>query len=181
MAIVYKLTNQDLTTHNGYQWAVGEWRETNGEGNLCGPGWLHAYTDPAVALFLNPIHANIANPRLWEGEAKGKVTSDKGLKVGYTRMRIVMELPVVLPTTEQQVRFAIACAVSVYRDDGFRVWAKKWVSGLDRTAEAAWAAAGAAAEAAAEVAWAAAEAADRAAISGVNIAAICEQVMEKSE
>ena len=59
---LYKLTDEKMQTYNGFQWVLGETHETNGEGNLCGPGWLHAYTDPLLAILLNPIHANISNP-----------------------------------------------------------------------------------------------------------------------
>ena len=54
----YKLTNQEMQTHNGFQWELGEWQETSGEGGLCGPGWLHYYSDPLLAVLLNPIHAD---------------------------------------------------------------------------------------------------------------------------
>jgi hypothetical protein len=89
MTKVYKLTTKNLTTYNGYKWIPGKWHRTSGEGELCGPGWLHAYTDPLVASFLNPIHANIPEPVLWEAEASGKIKEDRGLKCGYTRMRII--------------------------------------------------------------------------------------------
>src|SRR5205823_448610 len=74
-------------------------------------------------------------------------------------------LPVV--TTEQKVRFAILCALEVYKEPSFVAWAADWMSGKDRIQRAAEAAAEAAeaeaAEAAeAEAAEAAAEAAEAA-------------------
>jgi len=90
---VYKLTDQKMHTRNGYQWALGEWRETSGDGELCGSGWLHAYEDPLLAVLLNPIHASIANPRLFEAEADSDGNDDRGIKCGFTRLRLTKELP----------------------------------------------------------------------------------------
>ena len=140
---LYKLTDQDMRTHGGYQWSLGVWHKTSGWGDLCGPGWLHAYADPLVALFLNPIHTNIPNPRLFEAEGDGAFRDDNGLKCGVTRLRLTEELPVPTVTIEQRVRFAIGCALTVYTEPSFVAWANGWLSGSDRTAvssqaEAAW-------------------------------------------
>jgi len=37
--IAYKLTDQNMQTRGGTQWAIGETRTASGEGDLCGPGW----------------------------------------------------------------------------------------------------------------------------------------------
>ena len=182
MRTVYNLTGQDLTTHNGYPWTPGEWRETNGSGDLCGPGWLHHYSDPLLAVFLNPIHANIANPRLWEAEADGATLDDRGLKGGSARLRLVRELPLPAVSSVQRVAFGILCAMEVPEDPTFTAWAERWLSGADRTAEAAawwtlaaraawWALAAWEAALAAEAAAAAAEAAAAAAAAARAAAA----------
>ena len=129
---------------------------------MCGPGWLHAYTSPVLAELLDPIHANFREYRLFRGEASGQVIRDSGLKVGYTNMRITEEPPRLHITTENRIRFGIACACRVYTSAEYRAWAGRWVSGADRTAAAAWAAVRAA-EAAAKAAVRAAEAAEAAA------------------
>jgi len=142
----YKLTTQGLTTHCGYQWTLGEWRETSGEGELCGPGFLHAYSDPYLAVFMNPHHANIKSPRFFRAEGRGKKLDDRGMKCGFTQMRIVEELPAIEPTLDQRVEFGIRCALAVCSDEKFVKWANKWLSGEDRTessASAAYAAASA--------------------------------------
>jgi hypothetical protein len=184
--IVYKLTDQNLQTHGGYQWEPGVARETDGEGNLCGPGWLHYYHDPLLAVLLNPIHADIEGPILWEAEADGLHRDDKGLKGGCTRLTLIRQIDLPQITTEHRIRFAILCAKTVCNDPAWNRWADRWLDGSDRSQESAWAATEAAAraaraaratEAAAEAAWAAervaaaawaesawaAEAADRAA------------------
>ena len=130
MTIVYKLTDQYMQTHNGYQWTLNVKHTASGEGELCGPGWLHAYTDPLLAVLLNPIQANIKNPRLFK--AKGKIgKTDNGLKVGCTELTLTEELELPVITTEQRVRFAILCAKKVYKDKEWNKWADKWMTGKD--------------------------------------------------
>ena len=158
---VYKLTNPSGYTRGTTQWTPGEWRETDGQGDLCGPGWLHWYADPLVAVMLNPIHANIPNPRLWEAEAQGVVKDDHGLKSGSTRLRVLREIPLPEVTTEQRAAFGILCAWEVCTDPAWRTWAAAWLDGSDRSMAAAEEAARAAAAAWAE--WAAAAAAAAAA------------------
>ena len=163
VATIYKLTDMNMKTYGGYPWVLGKWNRTSGKGDLCGPGWLHAYTSPVLAELLNPIHANFREYRLFRGEASGPVISDSGLKVGYTNMRITEELPRLHITTENRIRFGIACACRVYTSAEYRAWAGRWVSGADRTEAAAWAAV-AAVRVAEAAAWAA-EAAAGAAVA----------------
>jgi hypothetical protein len=91
-------------------------------------------------------------------EVSGKEKHDNGLKSGYTRMTLVGEIPVPAITTEQCVRFGILCSLKVYNDKEYQKWAEDWLSGKDRSPDAAEAAARAA-EAAAEAARAAGAAA----------------------
>ena len=152
----YKLTTQNLTTHNGFQWEVGEPRTTSGDGELCGPGWLHYYHHPLLAILLNPMHADISDPILWEAEANGIHLDDHGLKGGCTQLTLTnrIELPTI--TLTNRVAFGILCAKTVCNDPAWNQWADDWISGKDRSAEAA---ARSAARSAAAAAWAAAWAA----------------------
>ena len=94
--IAYKFTNQKMQTCNDTQWELHEWKETSGEGDLCSCGWLHYYSDPLLAAFLNPIHAKFAAPRLFEIEIAedAKILEDHGLKLGCTKMRLTKELEI---------------------------------------------------------------------------------------
>jgi len=178
VATIYKLTDMNMKTYRRYPWTLGKWNRTSGKGTLCGPGWLHAYTSPVLAELLNPIHANFREYRLFRGEASGPVISDSGLKVGYTSMRITEELPRLHITTENRIRFGIACACKVYTSAEYQAWAGRWVSGADRTETAAWAAAEAAERAAETAAWAAAEAAGVAAEAAEEAAEAAEVAAE---
>jgi len=135
MKIVYKLTNSKMRTYNEFQWELGKWYETTGKGKLCSSSWLHFYNDPLVGMFMNPAHANIENPRLFRAEVEGKFLDDHGLKRGYSRARLVEELPVPQISPVQRVRFAILCAKEVYKAKEWNEWADNWLSGKDRTKE----------------------------------------------
>jgi hypothetical protein len=148
--IKYKLTNQKMQTHNGFQWEMNKWVETSGEGALCTNGWLHCYDNPLLAVVLNPIHADISSPRIFECAVEGKEKHNKGLKSGYSRMRLTRERVLPEISINTRVRFGILCALQVYKNESFVNWAKDWLSGNNRAA--AWAAnAAAAAAAAAEI------------------------------
>ena len=158
----YKLTDEKGRTRGGTQWGPGVTHEAPGTGELCSSGWIHCYDSPLVAVLMNPIHANIANPRLWECEADGAALDDHGLKRGVQRLTTVREMPLPAVTTEHRVRFAILCASRVCDDPAWLAWSAGWMANEDRSeaaARAAWAAAAAAAAGAAEAAWAAAAAA----------------------
>ena len=167
---VYKLTDQNMQTYNGCKWVLGEEKTTSGEGELCGPGWLHCYSDPLLAVLLNPIHADYENPRLFRAHVGGTSKPDHGLKSGYTKMTLIEEIPVPAISTAQRVRFAILCAMKVYQDPGFVQWGENWLSGKDRSAEAAAWSAGSAAWSAGSAAWSARSAAWSAAESAGSAA-----------
>lgn len=167
----YKLTDQNMQTHNNFQWELDVWKEAIGspEQGLCSDGWLHYYDSPLLAILHNPIHANINNPRLFECEIDGETKTDKGLKSGCRRMKLVKEISVPVVTTEQRIKYAIYCALEVYKGKSFVGWANDWLSGKDRTAYAAANAAYAAACAATDVAYAAANSAANSAACAADI------------
>ena len=137
MTTLYKLTDENGYTYGGCQWGKGVEHLAAGTGELCGPGWLHAYTDPLLAVLLNPIHANFRNPRLWEAEGDvGK--EDDGLKVGCTRLKTIREIPLPAVSLEARVRFGILCSKHTYEDPAWNAWADKWLSGEDQTKAEAW-------------------------------------------
>jgi hypothetical protein len=148
---VYKLTDQNMQTRGGFQWTIDIERDAPGVGPLCSSGWLHCYSDPLLAVFLNPAHASINNPRLFEAEASGVSKDDAGLKLGVQKLTLRREMPLPSVTLEQRVRFAVLCALSVCEVPHFVNWAEKWLSGEDRSAESA--------RAASASAWAVAESA----------------------
>jgi hypothetical protein len=191
MIKLYKLTDKDGQTRGGMQWGPGVSHSGTGEGELCGWGWIHAYEHPLIAVLMNPIHAKFQTPRLWEAEGEIAIR-DGQIKCGCKTLTTIGEIPLPAITTEMRVRFAILCAKEVCADLSWNAWADRWLSGEDRSAEAAWAwaaaawaaraaraarAAEAAAAAAARSAYAAeaAAAAARAAGHGIDIFDIAEK------
>ncbi len=165
--IVYKLTDVNMQTYGGYQWALGERRTFPGTGPLCGPGWCHVYSHPVVAEWLNPIHADFGDDRrLFRGETSGSpMQTDGPLKAGVADLVLLSECDRPALTPLDRVVLAIFAVRAIPKrrpipawDD----WAVAIVQRRQREPEAAaWEAAEAEAEAgaaraAAGAAWAAA-------------------------
>ena len=82
----YKLTAQDMTTHNGFKWKLGKKRTIYKFGKkLCTDQVFHFYDYPEMAELFNIRHANISNPRIFEVSCD-EVSHD-GLKGGTDAVR----------------------------------------------------------------------------------------------
>lgn len=163
----YKLLTQDMKTRKGkyneMDWSdVGEWHVAAGEGGLCTAGMIHDYDDPWIAVVLNPAHAAIHDPIMYETERDGPTETD-GLKCGCKRLRLARRVDIPDVPRVQRVAFAILAAMQVCHEDVWLTWARAWLSGEDRSSTSARHAALAVAFAAARAADAAAHAADAAA------------------
>ena len=184
LVTIYKITDVNGKTRPGQsnetQWGVGVTHTVSGEGELCGPGWLHGYHHPLLAVLLNPAHGNYdaTTMRLWC--CKAVVGIRNADKLGCTKITTVEEIPLPVINTTQRVAFALIVAKRVYKNADFKTFADNWLSGKDRSvraaawaARAAWAvdaAAEAAADAADAAAAAAAAAADAARVQTVAVA-----------
>jgi hypothetical protein len=182
--MLYKLTDENDCTRDGTLWGPGVTHTAaKGKAVLCSNTVIHAYTHPLLAVFLNPIHANITltTAHLWT--ARGRVVvNDHGLKVGCKTLTTLerIELPVV--TNTQRIAFGILAAKKRCHEPSWNKWADDWLSGKDRStaaAAAAWAAKDAAAAAVAawaahSAAWAAKEAA---AAADFDLVAIAKQAL----
>jgi len=165
MEKIYKLTDQNYRTRAGQAnetvWGEGVTHEAElpGEGDLCTGHYVHAYEHPLIAAFMNPIHANIDDPILWECSTPKIHKRDGQLKLGVKTLTTVRQIPLPVITVEQRVEIAIRCTLAIYDDPYFVRWAEKWLSAEDRS------------ERAARAARAAAEAAARAVRSAVTVQA----------
>lgn len=137
MTKLYKLTDENGKTRTGavneLQWGTAITHSAAGAGTqLCSDGVIHAYEHPLIAVLLNPIHAVLNAPRLWEAE--GEIVAREGqFKCGVKTLTTVREIPLPDITLEQRVCFAILCALEVYKEESFVRWAKAWLSGEDRS------------------------------------------------
>ena len=130
---LYKLTDEQDQTKNATQWGEGITNTANGKGDLCGPGWLHAYEDPLLAVLHNPIHGNFKAPHLWEAEGEVKVKRDGQMKIGVTRLTTVKRIDLPTISKVQRTAYGILCAKSVYSDVKWNERTDKWLSGEGRT------------------------------------------------
>jgi hypothetical protein len=169
--IAYKMVDQYGYSRRGFSgetlWLpVGTKVRPTGEGSApCGPGVLHGYIAPEVALLANPIHAKVQDPRILTIESDQPWETD-GLK-RWTQGRCTTLDELAMPVLTMDERVAWAICLSPH--ESTRQWAINWLSGKDRSvvsacaakaeAYAAWAAEAEAWEAEARVAWAAARAA----------------------
>jgi hypothetical protein len=168
---LYKLTASDGYTRNNTYWTIGTRHKATGVPKLCSHSVIHAYTSPLLATMMNPAHAGFYSPQCFIVE--GEIVISDGTKVGSQDLTVVDTFKLPKVNTIQRVVFGILAAKEVYRDSKWNLWAGGWLSGIDRTASSAYAAAYAAyaayaaaayaADAAAYAADAAANAADAAA------------------
>jgi hypothetical protein len=187
---LYKLTDKNGQTYGGCQWGENVTNSTSGRGDLCGPGWTHWYLHPLLAVFLNPLHGDfdLNSAILWRGEGTiGK--SDRGKKVGCADGTTISQIPLPNVSTEQKVAFGILCALSLPQSPTFTTWARNWLSGVDRTLDAAkialgslaWEAASKAVATASKAADTASKAALKAASAALKAAAAAATAEEASE
>jgi len=165
-AKAYKLTDETGRTYGGMQWGKGVEHSAPG-GEPCSKGVIHWYEDARLAVFFDPIHGRFGpGARLWECDVDQAGTD--GTKSWGTRCRTIREIEKPVITTEQRVEVAIRCAMKVCHDSAWSAWAKRWLSGSDRSEASAmssrcdaksWFVAGLAVSAELEAAWAASEAA----------------------
>lgn len=153
--ILVKLMDQNRQT--GHRYKLTTWRKgfrpprLSGRGDLCSPGFYHAYDHILLAVLHNPIHADFINPRAYEIECvpEDVYRLDGQMKVGFTAGQTLSEIAVPEIALEQRLRYAIGIACAVYPDHNYRSWAAGWIDGTDRSTKAARAAAWTAAWAAA--------------------------------
>jgi hypothetical protein len=154
MTIYYKLTTQEGMTQNNTQWGENLTHEATGDikQGLCSDAWIHAYTHPLLAVLMNPAHADIENPILWEGKGEGEAKFES-LKCGFRKFTTLKKIPLPEVNVVQKAAFGILCAKEINTDSSWNQWADKWLSGEDRTKSSAYAAANAANAAAAYAAF----------------------------
>ena len=135
METIYKLTRPDGTTYGEFQWEPGKLYRFPGGGELCTAAYAHGYRTPAMAVLMNPMHANFDSYVLWRGE--GVVEIDDGTKVGLTECVLHKQIEAPLLTIEQRVEFGLRCAMLVCADPTWLWGANAWLNYTDSAAGAA--------------------------------------------
>ena len=134
MTTYYKLTTQEGKTKNNTQWGENISHEATGDiqKGLCSNAWIHAYSHPLLAVLMNPVHADIENPILWEGKGEGEAKFEP-LKCGFRKFTTLKKIPLPEVTDVQKIAFGILCAKEINTDPSWNQWADRWLSGEDRT------------------------------------------------
>ena len=172
--ILYKLTDQGGYTREETHWDIGILHgkvDKQANPRLCSSDVVHAYRDPDVALLLNPIHANISNPLIWE--VKGVICVEDWGKVGCYDLRVVRKYAIPQWYMHLPTRLRVIVAFAKLCSSASAAYADAYAAAADAAkaaAEAAAHAAAAAAKAAAEAAYAAADAASDAAYAAADAA-----------
>jgi hypothetical protein len=83
-----------------------------------------------------PAYVSFKNPIFWEAE--GEVLVREGqLKCGCKTLTTFKQIPLPEISLEQRIAIAINCSLTHPQSEEYRLWAKKWLSGEDRTEAAA--------------------------------------------
>ena len=170
--IVYKWTSAGHQTHASTQWGAGVSHAAPGGGELCTERWIHGYSSAALAVLMRTVHV----PHyyvLWQCE--GDVGRDDGTKLGMTRCTTVRIIDAPVLTPEQHIAWGILAAAQVPQSAEWLQWARNWLTGDDRTPQAAEETAGGA-RAGCSASWAAAAAARAARAAGAAEAAAARAV-----
>ena len=138
----YKLTDSSNQTKNFTRWGNNVTHSAKTlNPNLCSDGWIHFYKDPILAVLINPKHANFKNPNMWEAEvSEGVEELHEPLKSGARSLTAIKQVVIPTVTLTHKIAFGILCAKQVCRKTSFLLWADNWLSGADRSANAAYAA-----------------------------------------
>lgn len=198
--MLIKVTDGNGRTRGGTQWGVGVTHEAApGEPVLCSETVLHCYEVPdglpdneaaLVPVLLKPLHVDYSSIRVWELEP-GEVVARDSLKCGMRRQTIRRELPVPEVGLSTRVRWALLVVnACVPRDQPalypfvlpaeYSNWLECWLTGRDRSANAAEAAC-VSAERGLAAAWAEARAAVRAAVRAAKSAWAAAATAEADE
>jgi len=121
---LYKLTDKLGRTRRTTKWGKGVTHKAEkGRGDLCTNKYIHAYTDPVLALMMNPIHAGIENPQLWTAE--GRISKTDGLKVGCKTLKTITRIKQPTVTINHRFKFALLAVMEICKKRSrFGEWAK---------------------------------------------------------
>jgi hypothetical protein len=110
-----KLTKKDMTTHLEFHYPLGKWVQAKGAElplRLYCRGCLHLYETPAVAVFMSPHHEIPNYTRCFEAITDGKTITD-GTIIGTRKVKLIQEIELPQPTTQQRLYFARLCGIKV--------------------------------------------------------------------
>jgi hypothetical protein len=118
--------------------------------------FFQVYSSPLVAGFLYPFYELFRGDiQVWEckpewigpepayypeveAEIGKKINPwDDGVRQGFPKLTTLKTVPTAHPTEEQQITFAILCALNLVTHPDFTRWAITWIKNTDRSKETA--------------------------------------------
>ena len=128
--MLYKITDKYSKTRD-CQWGENVTHKAKSRGrSLCTSEVIHAYKDPYLAVFHNPIGGDYDTKTMLMWEAKGRIVANDGMKVGCKSLTTVRRIKVPKISTTQRVEIAIRCAAEA-------AWAARAAAEAARAARAA--------------------------------------------
>lgn len=128
-----KLTNTNGITESRIKLVEGVTYVSNGTGDSKILGRFRTYEHPLLARFFMQLHRSNDTSLAWEIETKGKTNSVTQEQTWCSSLIPIKRIELPLITTEQRVGIAINCALEVFKDEQWRTWAYRWLSGADRS------------------------------------------------
>lgn len=130
----YVLTDRDGQTPKGEKLVPGKLIEDGRSGkDLLARLGACCCDDPLVAALVSPL-ASENGARMFQINC-WKVSADPAQAQMYTVVKEVTPVPQV--TVEQKLAFALLVLLQLYKHKDFQVWVHRWLSGEDRSANAA--------------------------------------------
>lgn len=131
----YILTDPTGRTRNEVEITPGRYVHRDGtRADLYSRIRADCHSTPLLAVLLSPFDSEAAAPKLFRVDHWG-VAMDADDPRGYTVIKEHEERPKV--TLEQRLAFAVLVVSRLLGHGGFEQWARAWVNGEDRSAEAA--------------------------------------------
>lgn len=128
---MYLITDGDDKTLNNVIWTENCTNE-----QYSNPNYLFSvYDDPVLALMMNAAYEGYKNPHLWLVEGEKDISF--GFRHECKKLKAIKKLNVDEPTDIQRISFAILCSIHLMKNQFYKIWAKNYLSGVNRTKETA--------------------------------------------
>lgn len=137
-----KWVSDDLTTMNDTKWEINIPKEfpvpKRDDLELCPEVFFHYFCHPLLAVMFKEKYGCESYSKLYEVSPGGKILEYLHHYFGSsTKLTLIKELEIPNVNDIQKIAFGILCVLKVYKDPKFVSWANNWLSGEDRSNQAA--------------------------------------------
>lgn len=129
--MMYLITDCDDKTLNNVLWTEGCINEQNSNPNYL----FSVYDDPVVAHMMNAAYEGFKNPHIWTVEGEKHVSF--GFRHECQKIKAIKKLDLPEPKDIQRISFSILCAAHLMKNQFYKLWAKNYLNGSNRTKETA--------------------------------------------